>query len=140
MEGQGGGGRETGQEDPWASHFNIIYYRLVCMCGSTKYLWLLCKVKKNDIPYPISIILITNRHIWYVCIGLQTHLIKTAILHNIQLIGLPWQPYIRLILMEKMRKTVFPHSSTILITEGQMWHVCVGLQLSSKLPFFLIIS
>ena len=54
-----------------------------------------------------------------------------------------WQPCILVNFVKKYKKSeknTNPYSlSTILITDRQIWYVCVGLQLlSAKLPFYLI--
>ena len=85
-------------------------------------------MKKKNTASSISIILIADRQMWYVCVGLQLLSSKPTILPNIKLIK-----YMYMIsFMGKMRKMYF-HSpvSTTLITERQIWYVCVGRQLLS---------
>ena len=79
-------------------------------------------MKKKDTPSPISTILITNRQICYVCVGLQLLSSKPAILPTIRLIWLPWQPYIWLINGGNEEKVSASAISTIVITEIQNWY------------------
>ena len=89
------------------------------------------KLKKKDTLSLISTILSTDRHIWYVCVSL--HLLSSKLLFYL-IFGEygchTWQSYMVLILRGKWGQMYLPSPiCTVLITESQIFYVCVGLHL-----------
>ena len=96
--------------------------------------------KKNEEkrhPSTTAIILITDRHSWYIYVGLQPFSLKLAFYLLFGYYRRNDNHIYGYVYVEKIRKQVSTSPlSTILITKSQIWYVCVGLHLSSKMPFY----
>ena len=106
---------------------------------------LLSKLQKSEekgkhIPSRISTILITDEHIWHVCVSLQ--LISSKLpFYLIFGYMVAMTTIYKVNFMRKMRKMIVSPSliSTILITVSEIWYVCTGLYLiSSQMLLYLI--